>query len=29
MPTLPRPIKITFGEMRDTGVHGILIYCSD
>jgi hypothetical protein len=28
MPT--RPQKITFGEMRDTGVRGgILIYCSD
>jgi hypothetical protein len=24
-----RPQKITFGEMRDTGVRGILIYCSD
>jgi hypothetical protein len=24
-----RPQKITFGEMRSTGVRGILIYCSD
>ena len=24
-----RPTKITFGEMRDTGVRGILIYCQD
>jgi hypothetical protein len=24
-----RPQKITFAEMRDTGVRGILIYCSD
>ena len=24
-----RPQKITFGEMRDTGVRGFLIYCSD
>jgi hypothetical protein len=27
MPT--RPQKITFGEMRDTGVRGVLIYCQD
>ena len=27
--TVDRPQKITFGEMRDTGVHGILIYCAD
>jgi hypothetical protein len=26
---LTRPKKITFGEMRDTGVHGVLIYCQD
>jgi hypothetical protein len=26
---MKRSQKITFGEMRDTGVHGILIYCSD
>jgi hypothetical protein len=24
-----RPTKITFGDMRDMGVLGILIYCSD
>jgi hypothetical protein len=24
-----RPTKITFGEMRDIGVRGILIYCAD
>ena len=29
MPALTRPIKITFAEMRDMGVRGILIYCSD
>ena len=29
MPALARPTKITFGEMRDTGVRGVLIYCSD
>jgi len=23
------PQKLTFGEMRSTGVRGILIYCSD
>jgi hypothetical protein len=27
MPT--RATKITFGEMRASGVHGILIYCAD
>jgi hypothetical protein len=27
--TAQRPHKITFGELRSTGVHGILIYCSD
>ena len=26
---MDRPQKITFGEMRSTGVRGILIYCSD
>jgi hypothetical protein len=26
---MPRPTKITFAEMRDMGVRGILIYCSD
>jgi hypothetical protein len=29
MPVLTRPQKITFGEMRDTGVRGVLVYCSD
>jgi hypothetical protein len=29
MPALTRPQKITFGEMRDTGVRGVLIYCAD
>jgi hypothetical protein len=24
-----RPQKITFGEMRDTGVRGVLVYCAD
>jgi hypothetical protein len=26
---MPRPQKITFGEMRCSGVRGLLIYCSD
>jgi hypothetical protein len=26
---MPRPQKITFGEMRSSGVRGLLIYCSD
>jgi hypothetical protein len=29
MPTVTGPQKITFGEMRSTGVRGLLIYCSD
>jgi hypothetical protein len=29
MPALTRPQKITFGEMRSSGVRGLLIYCSD
>jgi hypothetical protein len=29
MPEPARPQKITFGEMRDAGVRGLLIYCSD
>jgi hypothetical protein len=29
MPAVTRPQKITFGEMRDIHVRGILIYCSD
>jgi hypothetical protein len=24
-----RPVKITFAEMRDSGVRGILVYCTD
>ena len=28
MPT-DRPQKITFGEMREMGVRGLLIYCAD
>jgi hypothetical protein len=24
-----RPQKITFGEMRDSGVRGLLVYCCD
>jgi hypothetical protein len=24
-----RPQKITFGELRDMGVRGVLIYCAD
>jgi len=26
---LARPQKITFGELRSSGVHGVLIYCAD
>jgi hypothetical protein len=26
---MQRPQKITFGEMRKSGVRGVLIYCSD
>jgi hypothetical protein len=29
MPALTRHEKITFAEMRATGVRGLLIYCSD
>jgi hypothetical protein len=29
MPKLTRQQKITFGEMRASGVRGVLIYCSD
>jgi hypothetical protein len=28
-PRLSRPHKITFAEMRTSGVRGLLIYCSD
>jgi hypothetical protein len=24
-----RPQKITFGEMREMGVRGVLVYCAD
>jgi len=24
-----RPVKITLGEMREMGVRGLLVYCSD
>jgi hypothetical protein len=24
-----RPQKITFGEMRDMGLRGVLVYCAD
>ncbi len=27
--TAQRPTKITFAEMREMGVRGLLIYCSD
>jgi hypothetical protein len=26
---MPRPEKITFGDMRSSGVRGILVYCTD
>jgi hypothetical protein len=29
MPALTRPQKITFAEMRASGVRGLLVYCSD
>ena len=29
MPEPIRPTKITFADMRDMGVRGLLIYCSD
>ena len=29
MPDLIRPEKITFGQMREMGVRGLLIYCAD
>jgi hypothetical protein len=25
----PRPVKITFGEMRSSGVRGVIVYCTD
>jgi hypothetical protein len=29
MPEIKRPQKITFAEMRASGVRGLLLYCSD
>jgi hypothetical protein len=29
MPAVTRQQKITFGEMRGSGVRGVLVYCSD
>jgi hypothetical protein len=29
MPAITSPQKITFAEMRDMGVRGVLIYCAD
>jgi hypothetical protein len=29
MPALTRPMKITFGEMRGSGIRDLLIYCAD
>nr|HEV8008387.1 hypothetical protein [Bradyrhizobium sp.] len=29
MPATSRPQKITFGEMRESGIDRILIYCAD
>jgi hypothetical protein len=29
MRSVNRPQKITFGEMREMGVRGLLVYCSD
>jgi hypothetical protein len=29
MPELTRPDKITFAQMRERGVRGVLIYCAD
>ena len=26
---MQKPQKITFGEMRESGVRGVLVYCSD
>jgi hypothetical protein len=28
-PQDPRPVKITFGEMRASGTLGVLVYCAD
>jgi hypothetical protein len=29
MSALTRPQKITFGDMRESGVRGVLVYCWD
>jgi hypothetical protein len=29
MPEVTRPMKITFGEMRASGIRDLLIYCAD
>jgi hypothetical protein len=29
MPAVDRSQKITFAEMRDMGVRGLLVYCAD
>ena len=29
MPTRTRPQKITFAEMRESGVRGLIVYCAD
>jgi hypothetical protein len=29
MTALSRPMKITFGEMRTSGVRNLLVYCAD
>jgi hypothetical protein len=29
MPATDRSTKITFAELREQGVHGLLIYCAD
>jgi hypothetical protein len=29
MSALTRPTKITFAEMRESGVRGLLVYCAD
>jgi hypothetical protein len=26
---MPRELKITFGEMRESGVFGVVVFCSD
>ena len=29
MPAHARPAKITFGDMRASGIRGVLVYCAD